>query len=82
MYLPTLKIAVFLDFNTIMIFCCRSWLDKYPQLLSMCVYTYLRVMVDHNGQMYHTLRTREAEFIASILRERVRKNLLCLDVSI
>lgn len=48
----------------------RSWLDKYPQLLSMCVYTYLRVMVDHNGQMYHTLRTREAEFIASILRER------------
>ena len=50
----------------------RPWLDKYPPLLSMAVYTYLRVIVDHNAQMFHTLRQREAEFTSSILRERVR----------
>ena len=50
----------------------RPWLDKYPSLLSMAVYTYLRVIVDHNAQMFHTMRQREAEFTASILREKVR----------
>ena len=54
------------------IFLYRSWLDKNPQLLSMTVYTYLRVIIDHNNQMFHSLRQREGEFISAVLRERVR----------
>ena len=50
----------------------RPWLDKYPALVSMAVYTYLRVIVDHNAQMFHTMRQREAEFTATLLREKVR----------
>lgn len=49
----------------------RSWLDKFPSLIPMTVYTYLRVIVDHTGQIFHSLRQREAEFIASLIREKV-----------
>lgn len=48
----------------------RSWSDKYPGLIPMTVYTYLRVIVDHTGQLFHTLRQREAEFTATLLREK------------
>ncbi|XP_060581601.1 integrator complex subunit 3-like, partial [Ruditapes philippinarum] len=48
----------------------RSWLDKFPALIPMTVYTYLRVIVDHTGQIFHNLRQREAEFIASLVRDK------------
>ncbi|KAJ8304786.1 hypothetical protein KUTeg_018369 [Tegillarca granosa] len=48
----------------------RAWLDKLPQLLATAVYTYLRVIVDHNGSMYSVLRQKEVEFCSSVLREK------------
>lgn len=34
------------------------------------MYTFLRVIVDHTGQIFHSLRQREAEFIASLMRDK------------
>lgn len=51
----------------------RTWLDKFPNLLSTVVYTYLRVIVDHNGQVFVNLRQKEVELCISILREKVQK---------
>ncbi|WAR00982.1 INT3-like protein [Mya arenaria] len=48
----------------------RSWLDKFPGLVPTVIYTFLRVIVDHTGQIFHNLRQREAEFTASLLRDK------------
>lgn len=48
----------------------RTWLDKFPNLLSTVVYTYLRVIVDHNGQVFVNLRQKEVDLCISILREK------------
>ncbi|XP_023931443.1 integrator complex subunit 3 [Lingula anatina] len=48
----------------------RPWLDKIAGLLATVVYTYLRVIVDHNGAAYESLRKREVEFTVSLLREK------------
>ncbi|KAK3097008.1 hypothetical protein FSP39_005554 [Pinctada imbricata] len=48
----------------------RPWLDKFPSLMSNVVFTYLRVIVDHNGQVYANLRQREVDFCISLLREK------------
>lgn len=55
----------------------RTWLDKFPNLLSTVVYTYLRVIVDHNGQVFVNLRQKEVELCISILREKVQKTFCC-----
>ncbi|XP_052795999.1 integrator complex subunit 3-like [Mya arenaria] len=48
----------------------RSWLDKFPGLVPTVIYTFLRVIVYHTGQIFHNLRQREAEFTASLLRDK------------
>lgn len=48
----------------------RSWLDKIPTLIPVTAYTYLRVIVDHSGNLFFNLRQREAEFTASLLRDK------------
>ncbi|XP_052276619.1 integrator complex subunit 3-like isoform X2 [Dreissena polymorpha] len=48
----------------------RPWLEKYPGLVPVIIYTYLRVIVDHTGQIFTNLRQRESEFAASLLRDK------------
>lgn len=48
----------------------RAWLDKYPVLICMVVYTYLRLIEDHNMPHLLPLRQKEVNFVISIIRER------------
>ncbi|XP_069137872.1 integrator complex subunit 3-like [Argopecten irradians] len=48
----------------------RPWLDKFPSLIATVVYTYLRVIEDHNGPLFVTLRQREVELCIGLLREK------------
>lgn len=48
----------------------RSWLDKFPQLCPMVVYTYLRLTMDHTSPMLINLRKREVDLCVSLLREK------------
>lgn len=48
----------------------RSWLDKFPVLLASVVYTYLRLIEDHNAPYLNNLRQKEVTFLISVLRER------------
>lgn len=46
----------------------RSWLDKFPVLLASVVYTYLRLIEDHNSPYLANLRQKEVTFLISIIR--------------
>lgn len=50
----------------------RLWLEKIPDLVATIVYTYLRLILDHGGQIapIMTLRQREVDFCISLLREK------------
>lgn len=48
----------------------RSWLDKFPFLIASVVYTYLRLIEDHNGPYLANLRQKEVTFLIGIIRER------------
>ena len=48
----------------------RTWLDKFPLLLASVVYTYLRLVEDHNLPTLLHLRQKEVTFIVSLLRDR------------
>lgn len=48
----------------------RCWLDKFPQLLQVVVYSYLRLIADHTAGAYKNLRQKEITLCVSILRER------------
>ncbi|XP_072938323.1 integrator complex subunit 3 [Epargyreus clarus] len=47
----------------------RMWLDKYPVLICMVVYTYLRLIEDHNIQQLMALRQKEVNFVIALIRE-------------
>nr|XP_050855800.1 integrator complex subunit 3 isoform X3 [Vespula vulgaris] len=49
----------------------RPWLDKFPFLVASIVYTYLRLIEDHNGPHLTGLRQKEVTFTVSLLRERM-----------
>ena len=53
----------------------RAWLEKYTPLLTMVLYSYLRIIVDHNNPQFTTLRQKEVDFCIGLLREKV--NLSC-----
>lgn len=46
----------------------RSWLDKFPVLMASVVYTYLRLIEDHNSPYLANLRQKETSFLISIIR--------------
>lgn len=48
----------------------RSWLDKFPVLICMVVYTYLRLIEDHNIPQLMLLRQKEVNFVITLIRER------------
>ncbi|KAF5270976.1 hypothetical protein FQA39_LY08279 [Lamprigera yunnana] len=48
----------------------KSWLERFPVLLASVVYTYLRLLEDHNGNFLTNLRQKEVTFLIGILREK------------
>nr|CAD7452925.1 unnamed protein product [Timema tahoe] len=48
----------------------RSWLDKFPVLITSVVYTYLRLIEDHSGPKLAELRQKEVTFVVALVRER------------
>lgn len=48
----------------------RTWLEKNPILLATAVYTYLRLLEDHEAAPFKNLRQMEIEFCSSLLREK------------
>ncbi|KAI5651402.1 integrator complex subunit 3 domain-containing protein [Phthorimaea operculella] len=48
----------------------RAWLDKFPVLICMVVYTYLRLIEDHNIAQLMALRQKEVNFVIALIRER------------
>ncbi|XP_021205966.2 integrator complex subunit 3 homolog isoform X1 [Bombyx mori] len=48
----------------------RGWLDKFPVLICMVVYTYLRLVEDHNIPQLMNLRQKEVNFVITLIRER------------
>ncbi|XP_070167943.1 integrator complex subunit 3 homolog [Polyergus mexicanus] len=49
----------------------RAWLDKFPFLVASIVYTYLRLIEDHNAPHLAGLRQKEVIFTVSLIRERM-----------
>ncbi|KAM7285580.1 integrator complex subunit 3 [Ixodes scapularis] len=47
-----------------------TWLAGLPVLIATAVYTFLRLIVDHGGQLFATLRQREVDFCISMLRDK------------
>ncbi|XP_071964932.1 integrator complex subunit 3-like [Antedon mediterranea] len=48
----------------------KSWLEKYPVLTNMALYTYLRIIEDHSSAMLVPLKQREVDFCISLLRSK------------
>nr|CAD7258410.1 unnamed protein product [Timema shepardi] len=48
----------------------RTWLDKFPVLITSVVYTYLRLIEDHSGPKLAELRQKEVTFVVALIRER------------
>lgn len=48
----------------------RAWLDKFPMLICMVIYTYLRLIEDHNIPQLINLRQKEVNFVIALIRER------------
>ncbi|XP_017769065.1 PREDICTED: integrator complex subunit 3 homolog [Nicrophorus vespilloides] len=48
----------------------RGWLEKHPVLLPSVIYTYLRIIEDHNAPYLTALRQKEVTFVIGLLRER------------
>lgn len=48
----------------------RAWLDKYPFLVASVVYTFVRLIEDHNSPMLLHFRNKEIKFIIPLIRER------------
>ena len=51
--------------------CFRSWLDKNSTVLPVALYTYLRIIEDHEAPQFSSLRQLEVDFCISVLREKV-----------
>lgn len=62
---------IWLTENMLDVFCeNRSWLEKFPILMSTVIYTYLRLIVDHGSPALATLRQQEVDLTVSLLREK------------
>lgn len=48
----------------------RSWLESFPILIATVVYTFLRLIIDHGGTKFASLKQREVDFCTSLLREK------------
>jgi len=48
----------------------RAWLEKFQFLLHSVVYTYLRIIEDHAHANLTLLRSKEVNFVVSLIRDR------------
>lgn len=48
----------------------RLWLEKFPFIIGGVVYTYVRLIEDHNGPTLTALRNKEIKFIIGLIRDR------------
>lgn len=48
----------------------RPWLEKFPFLVGAVVYTYVRLIEDHNNPILINLRNKETKFVVSLIRDR------------
>ena len=49
----------------------RIWPEKYPTVIPVALYTYLRLIEDHDGQQFLSLRQMEIDFCIGLLRDKV-----------
>ncbi|CAG9861044.1 unnamed protein product [Phyllotreta striolata] len=54
----------------------KNWLEKFPLLIASVVYTYLRLIEDHNAPYLSTLRQKEVNFLISIMRDHFHECLV------
>ncbi|KAG5882643.1 hypothetical protein JTB14_025116 [Gonioctena quinquepunctata] len=54
----------------------RTWLEKFPLLIASVVYTYLRLIEDHNAPYLVNLRQKEVNFLISIMRDHFHECLV------
>ncbi|KAI8078774.1 protein-domain-containing protein [Halteromyces radiatus] len=47
-----------------------SWLDAYPRVTSVAVYTYLRLITEHRPIQLTSLQQREIRFVITLLRQK------------
>lgn len=48
----------------------RPWLEKFSFLVGAVVYTYVRLIEDHNSTALTALRNKEIKFIIALIRDR------------
>lgn len=48
----------------------RMWLDKIPILVGAVVYSYVRLIEDHNSLSLINLRNKEVKFVIALIRDR------------
>ncbi|XP_062710904.1 integrator complex subunit 3 homolog isoform X3 [Aedes albopictus] len=48
----------------------RSWLEKDQFLVGTVIYTFLRLLEDHNGPQFSHLYNKEVGFVISLIRDR------------
>lgn len=46
-------------------------MDKNPNFIPVAVYTFLRIIIDHQPPALHNLRQKEVDFCIGLLREKV-----------
>lgn len=49
----------------------RLWVEKFPFLIASIVYTYLRLIEDHNVSHLVNLKQKEVIFLVSLIRDRI-----------
>jgi integrator complex subunit 3 len=49
----------------------RAWVTRTPFVLSNVVYSFLRLIEDHMAPQFDALRSKEATFVVSLLREKI-----------
>lgn len=54
----------------------KSWLDKFPLLIASVVYTYLRLIEDHQAPYLAPLRQKEVNFLVAVMREHFHECLV------
>ncbi|CAA9997160.1 unnamed protein product [Nesidiocoris tenuis] len=54
----------------------RGWLEKFPLIIATSVYTFLRLIEDHNSPTLAHLQKKEIAFTVSLLRERFQDCLM------
>ena len=48
----------------------RTWVDRFNVIIASVVYSFLRVLEDHQQPQFAALRQKEVNLVISLLRER------------